>query len=94
MTDTDKEKPTKDLELLTCSAEFYVANQAKNIKYQLVGVDTENWSLIEGATRKECLRTRAIKKGCEVVVDIKDMRNHGYSSYLLGTGLIPVTEDP
>lgn len=98
MANTDSDKP-KNLELLTCSVEIYLASQGREANlYEFIGVNVKDTDYTQAYAE---FKKKAQRRNCEVVVDVKSTFIPGwgatYSSpsfCLEGTGLILRKNDP
>ena len=96
MDTTDNQEPQKPktLEVLSCTAEFYIATQGRNItaykvEHLEVSYRREGWYNPLGA-----LKQKAELLKCEVVTDVRQIDECSHICLLKGTGLILKTEEP
>ena len=98
-TDSDQEtQAPKTLEVLSCTAEFYIATQGRNITaYNVKHLKITYSDYLRQSERlnpvKE-LKEKARGLGCEVVTDVRQLDTICGSYCILGTGLILKTEAP
>ena len=96
MDNKNNQKPQKPktLEVLSCTAEFYIAMQGKGITaYTAIQVKCD-YTLNFVALPLENLGEIAKRLGCEVVTDVRQIETGANYSTIIGTGLIPKKEEP
>jgi hypothetical protein len=90
----DKETCTQkplEVKVLSCTAEFYIAVQKRNISaYQVIPLEVSYYA--DHPSIDE-LKYQARIFGCEVITDIRQIDSKGFHRFLFGTGLELLTED-